>query len=83
MAINASLDAFKEVHNETTIDTSKKFRIGFIGCGWIAGAHLKALKNQPDVEIVAGCDLIPGRLLSSSQTARLRVLRPTTLPTRK
>ena len=61
MAINASLDAFKEVQNETTIDTSKKFRIGFIGCGWIAGAHLKALKNQPDVEIVAGCDLIPGK----------------------
>ena len=61
MAINANLDAFKDVQTETTIDTSKKFRIGFIGCGWIAGAHLKALKNQPDVEIVAGCDLIPGK----------------------
>ena len=61
MAINDNLDAFKEVHNETSIDASKKFRIGFIGCGWIAGSHLKALKNQPDVEIVAGCDLIPGK----------------------
>ena len=61
MAINDNLDAFKEVHSETTIDASKKFRIGFIGCGWIAGSHLKALKNQPDVEIVAGCDLIPGK----------------------
>ena len=61
MAINDNLDAFKEVHSETAIDTSKKFRIGFIGCGWIAGSHLKALKNQPDVEIVAGCDLIPGK----------------------
>ena len=61
MAINDNLDAFKEVHSETTIDTRKKFRIGFIGCGWIAGAHLRALKNQPDVEIVAGCDLIPGK----------------------
>ncbi|MBQ7294009.1 MAG: Gfo/Idh/MocA family oxidoreductase [Clostridia bacterium] len=61
MAINDNLDAFKEVHSETSIDTSKKFRIGFIGCGWIAGAHLRALKNQPDVEIVAGCDLIPGK----------------------
>ena len=55
MAINDNLDAFKEVHNETKIDTSKKFRIGFIGCGWIAGNHLNALKNQPDVEIVAKC----------------------------
>ncbi len=61
MAINDNLDAFKEVHTETSIDTNKKFRIGFIGCGWIAGAHLRALKNQPDVEIVAGCDLIPGK----------------------
>ena len=61
MAINDNLDAFKEVHSDTSIDTSKKFRIGFIGCGWIAGAHLRALKNQPDVEIVAGCDLIPGK----------------------
>ena len=61
MAINDNLDAFKEVHTETKIDTSKKFRIGFIGCGWIAGSHLKALINQPDVEIVAGCDLIPGK----------------------
>ena len=61
MAINANLDAFKDVQTETTIDTSKKFRIGFIGCGWIAGSHLTALKNQPDVEIVAGCDLIPGK----------------------
>ena len=61
MAINDNLDAFKEVHSETSIDTSKKFRIGFVGCGWIAGAHLRALKNQPDVEIVAGCDLIPGK----------------------
>ena len=61
MAINENLDAFKEVHTETTIDTSKKFRIAFIGCGWIAGSHIKALKNQPDVEIVAGCDLIPGK----------------------
>ena len=61
MATNTNLDAFKEVQETTTIDTSKKFRIGVIGCGWIAGSHMKALKAQPDVEIVAGCDLIPGK----------------------
>ena len=61
MATNTSLDAFKEVQETTTIDTNKKFRIGVIGCGWIAGSHMKALKAQPDVEIVAGCDLIPGK----------------------
>ena len=61
MANNANLDAFKEVHEEVKIDANKKFRIAFIGCGWIAGSHIKALMNQPDVEIVAGCDLIPGK----------------------
>ncbi len=61
MAINANLDAFKEVHEEVKIDANKKFRIAFIGCGWIAESHIAALKNQPDVDIVAGCDLIPGK----------------------
>ena len=44
-----------------TVDTSKKIRIGIIGCGWIAGSHLRAFYNQPDVEIVAGVDIIPGK----------------------
>ena len=61
MAINNNLDAFKEVHNETKIDASRKFRIGFIGCGGIANNHIKALLTQPDVEIVAGCDIVPGK----------------------
>ena len=61
MAINANLDAFKDVQTETKIDTSKKFRIGFIGCGGIAHSHMKALLAQPDVEIVAGCDIVPGK----------------------
>lgn len=44
-----------------TIDTDKKMRVGIIGTGWIAESHVKAFLNQPDVEIVAGCDLIPGK----------------------
>ena len=43
------------------IDASKKLRIGIIGCGWIAGSHMKSYLAQPDVEIVAGADLIPGK----------------------
>ncbi|MBQ1962857.1 MAG: gfo/Idh/MocA family oxidoreductase, partial [Clostridia bacterium] len=61
MALDKDLDAFKDVREEKTIDTTKKLRIGFIGCGWIAGSHMRAFKKQPDVEIVAGCDLIPGK----------------------
>ena len=43
------------------VEAGKKMRIGFIGTGWIADAHIKAYLAQPDVEIVAGCDLIPGK----------------------
>ncbi len=55
------LDDFKLNWEVKEIDASKKVRIAFIGCGWIADSHMKALLNQPDVEIVAGADLIPGK----------------------
>ena len=48
----------KEVKN---VDTSKKLRIGFIGTGWIAESHIKSFLKQPDVEIVAGADIVPGK----------------------
>ena len=44
-----------------TVDASRKLRIAIIGCGWIADAHIKAYQAQPDVEIVAGADLVPGK----------------------
>ena len=58
--MDAKLD-YKNQQNETVIDTNRKLRIGIVGCGWIAGAHLASYKKMPDVEIVAGCDLIPGK----------------------
>ena len=55
------LDRFKDVKTETVIDTSRKVRVGIIGCGWIAEAHVLSYLAQPDVEIVAAADLIPGK----------------------
>ena len=55
------LNDFKENQEKRVIDASRKVRIGFIGCGWIADSHIKALLHQPDVEIVAGADLVPGK----------------------
>lgn len=60
-ALDKSLDAFKDVKNEKTIDASKKVKIGIIGTGWIAEAHINAYKKQPDVEVVALADLVPGK----------------------
>ncbi len=55
------LDAFKESHEACEIDATKKLRVGIIGCGWIADAHISSYLKQPDVEIVAGADLVPGK----------------------
>ncbi len=57
----AGLDAFKENQEIKTVDATKKVRIGIIGTGWIADSHIASYKKQPDVEIVAGADLIPGK----------------------
>lgn len=58
-----SMDGLNTFTAQTTesVDTSRKLRVGIIGCGWIAGSHIKAYLNQPDVEIVAGADLVPGK----------------------
>ena len=61
MANAAGLDAFKENQEITVVDASKKVKIGIIGTGWIAEAHISSYKKMPDVEIVAMADLVPGK----------------------
>lgn len=58
---NIELDPNKQGSGEVKVDTSKKLRVGIIGTGWIADAHMASYKKMPDVEIVAGADLIPGK----------------------
>ena len=55
------LNAFMHNQEKKTVDASRKLRIGIIGTGWIAGSHIVSYMKQPDVEIVAGADLIPGK----------------------
>ena len=43
------------------VDTSKKVKIGIIGTGWIAEAHIASYQQMADVEVVALADLIPGK----------------------
>ncbi|MBR3778579.1 MAG: Gfo/Idh/MocA family oxidoreductase [Clostridia bacterium] len=54
-------DRFKENQSVEVIDTSKKLKIGIIGAGWIAEAHIDMYRRMPDVDIVAVADLIPGK----------------------
>ncbi len=56
------LDAYKNQEAASTgTCTGKKLRVGIIGTGWIADAHAASYKKQPDVEVVALSDLIPGK----------------------
>lgn len=61
MAEKDILNAFEKNQEKTEIDTSKKLKVGIIGTGWIANAHIAELKKMPDVEITCGADLIDGK----------------------
>ncbi|MBE6768747.1 MAG: Gfo/Idh/MocA family oxidoreductase [Ruminococcaceae bacterium] len=58
---DAVLSQFTQAEKEKAIDTSRKLRFGIIGTGWIAEAHVQAIKQMPDAVIVAGADLIEGK----------------------
>ena len=59
---DAILNQFKNEAGETVeVDASKKVRVGIIGTGWIADAHIGSYLRMPDVELVAGADLVPGK----------------------
>ena len=55
------LDDFKQNQEKQVVDTNRRMRVGIIGTGWIAESHIKSYLKQPDVDIVAGADLIPGK----------------------
>ena len=56
-----TLDDYKKSQNGYEIDSSRKLRIGIIGCGWIAGDHIDNYLEMPDVELVGVADLIEGK----------------------
>jgi predicted dehydrogenase len=41
--------------------TDKKLRVGIIGTGSIANAHLRSYMSMDDVEVVGGADIVPGK----------------------
>ncbi len=47
------------VRDERTYD--RKLKVGIVGTGWIAEAHVESYLHMPDVEIAALCDLVPGK----------------------
>lgn len=58
---DAILNQFTQTVVEEKKAAGRKLKVGIIGTGWIAEAHIESLKQMEDVEIVAGADLIPGK----------------------
>ena len=58
--MDAALD-YNVKADTVKVDADRKLRVAIIGCGWIADAHMYSYKKMPDVEIVAGADIIPGK----------------------
>lgn len=58
---DAVLNQFTPAVQEQEVDLSRRLKFGIIGTGWIAESHVESLKQMPDVDIVAGADLIPGK----------------------
>lgn len=55
------LDAYQTKQEESRETDGRKLKVGIIGTGWIAEAHLKSYEKCPDVEIVAAADLVEGK----------------------
>ncbi len=55
------LNQFTQTVVEEKKTSDKIFKIGIIGTGWIAEAHIESYLQMEDCKIVAAADLIPGK----------------------
>ncbi len=55
------LNQFTQTVEEEAAATGRRFKVGIIGTGWIAEAHVESYLEMDDVDIVAMADLIPGK----------------------
>ena len=49
------------IEEEVEVRDEDKLKIGIIGTGWIAEAHIESYKRMKHVKVVAMADLIPGK----------------------
>ena len=55
------LNQFTQAVEEESASSGRRFKVGIIGTGWIAEAHIESYLDMDDVDIVAMADLIPGK----------------------
>ncbi len=55
------------MQGEAKVMSEKEVRIGFVGCGGIAQAHMDALSKIEGVKLVAFCDIVPEKAKASAK----------------
>ena len=65
-------NAFEADQTEATVASTRRLRAAIIGCGCIANDHWGSYRRQPDVDVVALCDIVPGRCTLNKHSHRLR-----------
>ena len=58
------LGQFTQSFEEEKKASGRRLKVGIIGTGWIAEAHIESYKQMDDVDIVAAADLIPGKAVA-------------------
>lgn len=62
MGSESILNEFKVKQSDNeNITAAQKIKVGIIGTGWIAEAHIKSYQKNENVEVVALADLVPGK----------------------
>ncbi len=51
----------QDKHEDVAPKSDRRLKVGIIGTGGIANSHINSYLRMPDVDIVAGADLIPGK----------------------
>ena len=51
----------QDKHEDNPTTNGRRLRVGIIGTGGIANAHIQSYLRMPDVDLVAGADLIHGK----------------------
>ena len=61
------MNEFKNAPKKEQIKANRKLKVGIIGTGWIADAHINRYKEMDDVEVVALADLVEGKAQKFAQ----------------
>ncbi|HEY7119152.1 MAG TPA: Gfo/Idh/MocA family oxidoreductase, partial [Tepidisphaeraceae bacterium] len=71
----AATAAVSSMAARRALGANERVRVGLIGFGLIGRIHLAALKEQPDVQITAVCDVHRGRVAQAAEMAGGQVAR--------